>query len=475
MTDIKIPEPHNEDAELAVLGGVLIMPDYVGKLRFLEPDRFFLMRHAWIWETIKELHKKREPIDYLTVVNRLEAKNKLAEVGGAAYILKLIHQTPNALNITGYANIVDEYALRRDLLRVSEDIARLAHSKDTSIEEVCDKAKARVTEVTRRRSQPMLLTAKQVSEQAQERQLRIMSEGESLALPTGFPELDRLTDGQLQYGRYVGILAESGMGKSTLAGQLALEWAKLGPVVFFSQEMTPVNVLDRMACALANVPLTPALKGKINKQQLYALNVARQAIGRLPLYIVGRRLSVSQMSDIVATVADEHGVEGVAIVDTVNKVKGVRSSLGSREGMTRTSEQLEEMKTEHGWLVVGLFQHRVDRTLGNSPMAKDVRPNRESLKESGDPLNDMDVLFSIYRSDPYRRKYGTWSAEKNAYVGWDDPMCPPGEAISEILKLRDGNPDQAPARFKWMGGIPAFRALDWTPAQAAGALKIASD
>src|SRR5690606_16022961 len=106
----------------------------------------------------------------------------------------------------------------------------------------------------------------------------------------------------------------------------------------------------------------------------YALNLARSELGKLPLYIVGRRLTVSQMSDMIATIADEHGVPGVAIIDTVNKVKGVRSSLRSREGMTRTSEQLEELKTEHGWMVARLLQHKVDRTLGHSPAAQYVRP-----------------------------------------------------------------------------------------------------
>lgn len=465
-TDLR---PHSVEAEEAVIGGLLINPDAVAQLRFLRHSDFFVESHRWIWEAITALREKKQPIDYLTIVNRLTAAGHGAE---ASRLAGLSTKTPSALNITGWARLVEDLSVRRDLIAAAGDVARLAHSETTDIEEVCEKAKARVAQVVKRRAQPLLLSARQVSDLAQERQLAVMEQGERLALSTGFPDLDRLTDGQLQHGRYVGILGESGMGKSTLAGQLAVAWARSGPVIYFSQEMLPVNVFDRMAAAIANVPLTPALKGQIKPAQLYALNLARSELGKLPLYIVGRRLTMSQVSDMIAAVSDEHGVPGVAIIDTVNKVKGVRSSLGSREGMTRTSEQAEEIKTEHGWMVVGLFQHLVDRQLGHSPMAKDVRPNADSIKESGDPRNDMDVLFSIYRSDPYRRKYGAWSPDKKAYTGWDDAMCPAGEAISEILKLRDGNPDQAPARYRWQAGIPAFRALDWSPAKA---LELAAD
>ncbi len=110
-------QPHNRQAEEAVLGSVLINPEsYFDVTQILDADYFYIIRNRWIWEVFTYLHENRSPIDILTVSEELENRGQLEEIGGQAYLMMLVNQTPSSLNAAAYANIVEETSVRRRML-----------------------------------------------------------------------------------------------------------------------------------------------------------------------------------------------------------------------------------------------------------------------------------------------------------------------------------------------------------------------
>src|SRR5690606_2815388 len=148
--DTQALAPHSVEAEEAVLGSVLVNPGWMVELAsIVRPEDFFIVRHRWVWDAMATLHERREPIDYLTVTHELESMGRLANIGGAAWLLGLVNKTPSSLNADGYAAIVERHAVRRRLLEAASEVARLAHS-EADIEEVTARAERAVFGVTGR-------------------------------------------------------------------------------------------------------------------------------------------------------------------------------------------------------------------------------------------------------------------------------------------------------------------------------------
>lgn len=227
--------PHSIEAEEAVLGSILISAEALFEvLAFLKAEDFFIVRHAWIYEGIMSLHDRRDPIDYLTVVNELEQMGRLPEIGGAAYILSLINKTPSALNIEGYGRIVERMALRRRLIDAAGQIARVAHSDETDIDAVIGKAEQAIFAVTERRLTRDLMPIKDaVSDYFDHVSFMSRHQEEVLGVPTGFVDLDRMLGG-LQRSDLLIVAARPGMGKCLGKGT---------PVLMHSGEIKPVEAI----------------------------------------------------------------------------------------------------------------------------------------------------------------------------------------------------------------------------------------
>ncbi|MEM5775652.1 MAG: DnaB-like helicase N-terminal domain-containing protein, partial [Anaerolineaceae bacterium] len=138
-------QPYNRNAEEAVLGAVLINPEmYYDLAEFLEPDDFFIVRNRWVWQAFQRLQERRTRIDYLTVIEELQQRNQLAELGGSAYLTALLNQTPSSLNAVEYGKIVEEYSIRRRMLSAANDIAKLAYNREQNIGSVLEEAEKHI-------------------------------------------------------------------------------------------------------------------------------------------------------------------------------------------------------------------------------------------------------------------------------------------------------------------------------------------
>ena len=244
--------PHNVEAEEAVLGAVLIHSESLRSLIvFLRADDFFIVRHTWIWTAMIALQERRDPIDYLTVVNELEQMGKLTELGGAAYILSLVNKTPSALNAEGYGRIVERMSLRRRMLDAAGGIARVAHSDETDIDEVVAQSeKAIMNVVLSYEGRIKIINSKKAEEKELDRieyLIRRTQSGLSPAISTGFPPLDEILDGGWYPGVFGLIEAWTSVGKSIWLKQSALASVNAGiGVGFVSLEMGAGDLRRRM-------------------------------------------------------------------------------------------------------------------------------------------------------------------------------------------------------------------------------------
>lgn len=440
--------PHSVEAEQAVLGAILISAECFPPVSLiLNPDEFFIVRHQWVFEAMTAIYERHDPIDYLTVVDELEATGRLAEIGGAAYILLLINKTPSALNVEGYARIVSRTADKRLLIDGAGKVARAAHADASEVdsERVINEA---FEEIRAKRSKVEMFSMFEIAEKSDLREQAIVTlkDGETLAIPTGFDALDKMTDHQIGFEKLVYLLGESRHGKSTWMQQIAMNMVESGSVdwvLYCSIEMTPVNLFDRITCARAGVPLNLYWQNQLDKPNWNKFQKAKTWLRQQTnFHVTGKKVSTSNIARMADVLGNQYGAPGVIFVDTVNKVKGVRGPQGRYEGLTNVSEELDAIKLD-GHLVFGALQHKIKREGERKP--SDLRPSLESVKESGAPVQDADVFFTIYNADNYRVKFGPT---------WNDFACPPGHIMSEVLKLRDGSPLSPPIIQEWQAGIP---------------------
>ena len=133
--------PQSREAEEAVLGSIMINPEaYYDVAEFLQGTDFYLHRNRWIWEAFVRLHESRTPIDILTVTEALDQQGQLPEVGGAAYLTALVNNVPSSLHATAYGRIIEQTAVRRNMLEAANKIAKLAYDEETGLESVLDDA-----------------------------------------------------------------------------------------------------------------------------------------------------------------------------------------------------------------------------------------------------------------------------------------------------------------------------------------------
>ena len=248
MADLSLP-PQNIEAEEAVLGSLLIDPEAALRIApFLKHDMFYVVKNGWIYDSILQLQERREAIDLLTVSSELAKDNRLDEIGGESYLAQLVNTVPTALNVETYAHIVEEMATRRRMLSAASEIARIAYDKTTPIDQVVEKSEAAVFAVTEGSGDGQMVVMRQAVNNFFERIEYLHDHrDEPLGIPTGYPDLDKLTGG-MNRGDLIIVAARPGVGKTSLMLNLAYNAAfrHRQRVAIFSLEMGVEQLVQRM-------------------------------------------------------------------------------------------------------------------------------------------------------------------------------------------------------------------------------------
>ncbi|HQE99125.1 MAG TPA: replicative DNA helicase [Anaerolineae bacterium] len=390
--------PQNIEAEEAVLGALLIDAEAIFRvLSFLRAEHFYLQKHRWIYEAILGLHEQREPVDFLTLTAALERQEQLQAIGGSAYILQLISAVPSAINIESYAHMVEQASVRRRLLEVASEIAKLAYDEEKGIGEVVDQSERALFAVSQQRIARDLRPVQEVVGTYRDYLYNLYAHrGELMGVTSGFRDLDRLLGG-FQRSDLIVLAARPGVGKTSLLLTMALKAAEKGKLVaIFSLEMSAEQLVQRMISSLSRVDAQRLRIGNLQDEDLPKIEDAIGHLADLPIYIDDTpALTPLQLRTKCRRLHSEHGLD-MAYVDYLQLMTADTRTENRVQEVSYLSRMLKALARELDTPILTASQ--LSRAV---EQRQDRRPVLSDLRESGSIEQDADVVMFIYRDDMY--------------------------------------------------------------------------
>ncbi len=396
-------QPHSIEAEQSVLGGLLLSSgeswDSVAEV--LSASDFYRPDHRLIFRHIARLADAAEPVDVITVADKLAASGELDAGGGVAYLAELASNTPSASNIRAYAQVVRERAALRKLIEAAQSIAESGFSPEgRSSDELIDEAERLIMQISEQGPKaggpqevnPLLQSAVERIEEL------FTSGGDITGLSSGFADLDGMTSG-LQPSDLVIVAGRPSMGKTSFAMNL-VENAVLGqkkPILVFSMEMPAEQLVIRMLSSVGKIDQTRIRNGKLAQEDWPKLASAVSKLKDVPLFIDDTpALTPTELRSRARRVAREHGGLGMIMVDYLQLMQIAGSSEGRTAEISEISRNLKAIAKEFKCPMVALSQ--LNRSLEQRP---NKRPVNSDLRESGAIEQDADVIMFIYRDEVY--------------------------------------------------------------------------
>ena len=285
--DVRMP-PHNVEAEQSVLGALMLDKNAIIKVAdFVKIGDFYKDAHNMIYATMLDLYEDREPIDVLSLSNKLTEQKKLENVGGASYLASLVNSVPSSANITHYAKVVQKKAVLRRLIETASEITELGYNEAEDIEKVLDDAEQKLFAVSQKSIKKDFVPLKTILGEAFDRLDELhKNRGELRGVPTGFTDLDELLSG-LQKSDLVILAARPSIGKTSLALDIARTVGTKSkiPVGVFSLEMSSDQLVDRLIAAEADIDLWRLRTGKLRDNDFTKINEAMGKLSDAPIYI----------------------------------------------------------------------------------------------------------------------------------------------------------------------------------------------
>jgi len=476
MTAAHLP-PQNLEAEQSLLGALLIEKDALIRVAdTVKPEDFYKQAHADIFAAMVDLFAKREPIDLLSLSNRLKDKGVLEAIGGRAYLIELTSVVPTAAHLNHYASIVQKKATLRRLMEAASHITELGQNEQDDVDEILDKAEQKLFGVSQKYLRTNFTPIKDVLDDAFERIDELHRErGKLRGIPTGFNDLDNLLGG-LQKSDLVVLAARPSVGKTSLAMDMARQTAvkfKI-PVGIFSLEMSKDQLADRMICAEAGVDLWRMRTGKLSDSGGDSGDFSRigHALGNLseaPIFIDDTAsISIIEIRTKARRLQLDHGL-GLLIIDYLQLME---SRAGNRRSESRVLEVAEITRALKGLArELNIPVLALSQLSRNTENEKPAIPKLSHLRESGSIEQDADVVMFIYRK----------AADRN-YRQEDIPLDERYIAEVHVAKHRNGPTgvvklffDEARACFRnldkrqaqFVPSATSSQAAEAAPAQAA--------
>jgi replicative DNA helicase len=397
----KIP-PQNTEAEASLLGAILIDADAIVKIAdTINADDFYEERHRRIYEAIQYLYEKHSPIDVLTLSDQLKGTGFLDMVGGAAYLTELTNFVPTAAHVEQYAEIVAQKALRRRLIKASQDIVGLGYDESQGLQQLIEEAESRLFEVSQRHIKQDITSLETILAESFDRLDELHKDkGKIRGVPTGFKDMDNILAGLQRSDLFI-LAARPSMGKTALALNLAHNVAISAglPVLVFSLEMSKEQLVDRMLSMESGVDAWALRTGNLTDSDFEKIGQAMGTLSEAQIYIDDTPgITVSDLRTKARREAHQREL-GLVIVDYLQLMSG-----GSRFGgegnrvqeISEISRGLKGIARELNVPLIALSQ--LSRSVeSRSPQI----PQLADLRESGSIEQDADVVAFIYREDYY--------------------------------------------------------------------------
>lgn len=395
-------QPHSIEAEQSVLGGLMLDNDAWFNVAEVITERdFYRPQHRLIFESMTDLSNDNDPLDAVTVSERLQTRGVLEKAGGLAYLGELAEGTPGASNVVAYARIVGEHSTLRQLIGAANRIAESAFAPEgRPSDELLDLAEQEVFRIAEGRLReggpekvPALLT------RAVERIEKLYeSRNPITGMPTGFDDLDKKTAG-LQSSDLIIIAGRPSMGKTSLAMNM-VEHALMegeGAVLVFSMEMPSEQLVLRMLSSLGRINQTRLRTGDMHEDDWPRFTSAVSQLKDKELYIDDTpALTPNDLRTRARRVARESGGLGLIVVDYLQLMRGSSKSENRTNEISEISRSLKAIAKELKCPLIAISQ--LNRALENRP---NKRPLMADLRESGAIEQDADLILFIYRDEIY--------------------------------------------------------------------------
>ena len=432
--------PQNIEAEESNNSAILIDNNtLMDVIEILSPDDFYRTAHQKIYAAITDLFDKAEPIDLVTLANKLKEKGQLEEVGSASYLARLVDSVPLAVNAQHYAKIVHDKASLRRLIEQANAIVKRCFEERGNADEVIDFAESSIFEISEKKSQQAFYPISKIIlgniETLEEKQgNRSLVTG----VPTGFTHLDNLTSG-FQNSDLVILAARPSMGKTALALNIARNAAVDAniPVAVFSLEMSKEQLSLRMLCSEARIDSSRLRGGFFSMEDWHRLTDAAGILSEAPIYIDDSpSLTAMDIRAKSRRLKMDKNI-GLIIIDYLQLMQGRASAERRDLEISEISRSLKALAKELDLPVLALSQ--LNRML---EQRTDKRPRLSDLRESGALEQDADVVAFIYRDEVYNKE------EDN-----------PSKGVAEILLSKQRNGPTGDIKLTFLTSYTRFENL----------------
>jgi replicative DNA helicase len=394
--------PQNLDAEESVLGAMMLSPAAVAAVsEVLDADghEFYRESHARIYRAALALYAKGEPVDAITLVDELDERGELEDVGGKARVHELAALVPASANARHYAQIVREASTLRGLIRAGGDISRLGWERPGDAAELVDRAEQIVFELSQQRTTSEFSHIEELLKESFERITALYESGaEVTGVPTGFRDLDRITSG-FQPGNLIVVAARPSMGKSALAlctiANLAVR--NRTPVALFTLEMSKGEVTQRLMCSEAKVESQRLRTGKLAADDWPRLTAACDKLAKAPIYVDDSGgITMMEIRSKARRLKSKHPDLGLIVVDYLQLMTSGTNPENRVQEVSQISRSLKVLARDLDVPIIAMSQ--LSRAV---EQRHDKRPILSDLRESGSIEQDADIVCFIYRDEYY--------------------------------------------------------------------------
>lgn len=401
-------QPASPDSERALLGAALIDSTAIADAGELSPEDFYIAKHGDVWAAMKELARRREAIDILTVREELQNHPSV----DSTLLADLMNSTPSVANAKTYANRIRNAARRRKIIKAASEISIIGYAETNSVEAEEQAKQILLHTLDAPESESRILSpmdqASLLVDMMEDR-----AKGVSPALPIGYPSFDALTYGGLRGGELEVIAARTSVGKSSFAENIAENIAKRNKqVLYFNLEMSPKKMLERFAKRSHKLSLSAFVDGPTDEQDITALYEIAEERSKMPITLVNDAMaSTATIWAITNQHVMRYGHIDLIVVDYLQLLKDKMGRAGSETlRIAQVTGSLKALAREHDCPLILISQ------LNRNVEHRGGEPELHDLRDSGAIEQDADIVVLMWVDDD-------------------------GEVSAKIAKQRDGPRD----------------------------------
>lgn len=434
----RIP-PQNDEAEQSVLGSMLLDKDAIPTVtEILKSNDFYRENHREIFEALLDLFEKAEPIDLITVSERLKLRGTLDSIGGLEYLANIAAAVPTTANVKHYAKIVEEKSLLRNLIKSSSDIMNMGYEANEEVSYVLDQAEKNIFDIVQRRNIKGFTPVKDVLVETFNKLEELYNnKGNITGIPYGFTDLDFKTSG-LHNSDLVLIAARPAMGKTAFGLNIVLHAAISAqvPVAIFNLEMSKDQLVNRMLACEAMVDSQKMRTGKLEDDDWQKIAKTLGPLSEAPIYIDDTPgVSIMDIRSKCRRLKLEKNL-GLVMIDYLQLMQGRGRNENRQQEVSEISRSLKILAKELDVPVICLSQ------LSRAAESRtDHRPMLSDLRESGAIEQDADIVMFLYRDDYYDPE----TEKKN---------------IAEVIIAKHRNGSTGTIELAWLGQYTKFANLE---------------